>query len=335
MAVYTQRIGEDEQDFRPSLYLTQFGLETWGSVGAAAYRVYLEVADTLCGGNITGNGPANCAYNHPIYSTGMRYRGRSIGHTFDNDAEIWTLGGMLNDAGGHSWILTLGAGDLNRVGSPDSANTVAAVKTRYRSAQLTHRRQLRLGELQAGVGFESLHAETGGGRDDDWQLFLGWRHAWCNRRPRSWRSPPIQHGSVSWLTACWTGPNRRGSLRSGGRDSSSRCDFPFISGVRPRWKLAACPLAGVAAALLVAVHLLPGRLLGQPRIWQTDSGTEDGPALISRDEAVALVRRQSDGRVLRAERHVVNGRVYYKVRMLSADGRVRDFEVDAVTGRVR
>lgn len=176
VAAWTQRIGEDEQDLRPSLFLTQFGVETWGSIGAAGWRLYLEVADTLCGGNITGDGPANCAYNHPIYATGMRYRGRSIGHSFDNDAEIWTLGAVLNEADGHGWTLSLAAGDLNRAGAPDPANSITPVEAKYRSGQLTHHRRLRFGELRAGVGVESLEP-VDGGRDEDWRLFIHWRHA--------------------------------------------------------------------------------------------------------------------------------------------------------------
>ncbi len=168
MAVYTQRIGEDEDDFLPSLFLTQIGLEAWGQAGdLGSLRVYLEVADTLCGGNITGSGLPNCAYNHPIYSTGMRYRGRAIGHTADNDAEIWSLGVLLNDADDHSWALTLSAGDLNREGEPDPANTVTPVKQEYVGASLVHSRSLPVGTLARGprlrVAGHAVHRRHGRG----------------------------------------------------------------------------------------------------------------------------------------------------------------------------
>lgn len=179
VALYTQRIGEDEQNFKPALFLTQFGLETWGRIDTLGnFRVWLEAADTLCGGNITGGGLPDCAYNHPIYSTGMRYRGRSIGHTADNDAKIWSLGVLLNDDRDRSWSLTLTTGDLNRVGNPDPANTVTPVKQEYRGAQLLHSRALGVGTLQASVGFESRKTTDTGETDDDWQGFLEWRHEW-------------------------------------------------------------------------------------------------------------------------------------------------------------
>lgn len=177
VALYTQRIGEDEQDLRPSLYLTQAGIETWGRLGSLGdYRLYLEVTDTLCGGNITGGGTPNCAYEHPIYFTGMRYRGRSIGHSFDNDAEVWTLGAMLNDNHDGAWVASVAGGDLNREGSPSSTNTVAAVKTRYRSASLVHRRRLPIGELQGALGFESFDNRVTGETDDEWRISLTWKH---------------------------------------------------------------------------------------------------------------------------------------------------------------
>ena len=179
VALYTQRIGEDEQHFKPSLFLTQIGLETWGRIDTLGnFRVWFEVADTLCGGNITSGGPPNCAYNHPIYFTGMRYRGRSIGHTADNDAKIWSLGLLLNDDRDRSWSLTLTTGDLNREGDPDPANTVTPVKQEYRGAQLLHSRALGVGTLQASVGFESRKTTSTGETADDWQAFLEWRHEW-------------------------------------------------------------------------------------------------------------------------------------------------------------
>ncbi|MCK6370101.1 MAG: capsule assembly Wzi family protein, partial [Gammaproteobacteria bacterium] len=178
-AIYTQRIGEDEQDGLPSLFLTQVGLETWGRFEALGdYRLYLEVSDTLCGGNITGGGQADVCYEHPIYATGYRYRDRAIGHSFDNDAEIWTLGALLNDRRDGAWVGSIAFGDLNREGNPSVTNTVAAVETRYLSVNLSHRRPLPLGELQAAVGLESFDNRVTGATDEEFRASLNWRHVW-------------------------------------------------------------------------------------------------------------------------------------------------------------
>lgn len=179
VALYTQRIGEDEQNAMPSLFLTQIGAETWGQLGSlGTVRVYLEVADTLAGGNITGSGQPNVAYNHPIYSSGMRYRNRSIGHTADNDSKLWTLGTLLNDVRDRTWALTLTAGDLNRVGEPDTANTLTQVKQEYLGGELVHGRKLPLGTLSASVGLESIKTPSTGDNDNDWRLFVEWSHQW-------------------------------------------------------------------------------------------------------------------------------------------------------------
>ncbi|MEZ5566543.1 MAG: capsule assembly Wzi family protein [Gammaproteobacteria bacterium] len=178
-AIYSQRIGEDEQNLRPALFLTQFGIESWGTLGSlGSLRAYLEVSDTLCNGNVTGGGVPNTCYNHSTYATGMRYRGRTIGHTADNDAKIWTLGLLLNDSHDASWALTLKAGELNRVGEPDSANTVTPIKQKYLGADLLHARALWLGTLRAGLGVESRKTTLTNQTDDDWRVFLEWRQQW-------------------------------------------------------------------------------------------------------------------------------------------------------------
>jgi uncharacterized membrane protein YkoI len=56
---------------------------------------------------------------------------------------------------------------------------------------------------------------------------------------------------------------------------------------------------------------------------------------ISEDEAVAMVREQTDGKVVRVDRKLEGGSVYYRVRVLSPDGRLREFRVDAATGTIR
>ena len=56
------------------------------------------------------------------------------------------------------------------------------------------------------------------------------------------------------------------------------------------------------------------------------------PDAISKDQAVAMVRARTGGKVLRAERVGEQGRVAYRIRVLTADGRVREYRVDATTG---
>ncbi len=55
---------------------------------------------------------------------------------------------------------------------------------------------------------------------------------------------------------------------------------------------------------------------------------------VSLDQAVRMVRERSGGRVLRAETTRRGGRSVHRIRVLSEDGRVRTWVVDAETGRI-
>jgi len=55
---------------------------------------------------------------------------------------------------------------------------------------------------------------------------------------------------------------------------------------------------------------------------------------MSLDQAVALVRRQSGGRVVGSRTRRDGGRVIHEVRVVSRDGRVRTWRVDAASGRI-
>jgi len=56
---------------------------------------------------------------------------------------------------------------------------------------------------------------------------------------------------------------------------------------------------------------------------------------LSEDEAVALVRERADGKVVRVDRTLEGVDVVYRVRVLTPDGRLREYRVDAATGRMR
>lgn len=89
----------------------------------------------------------------------------------------------------------------------------------------------------------------------------------------------------------------------------------------------------------VAVMLLAALLLAVPAGAAKPKSAGNGraatgaqPEKISKDEAVAMVRARTDGKVLRAEQRSDKGQVIYRIRVLTADGRVREYRVDAMTG---
>jgi len=178
-ALYTQWTAEDLGKIKPSKFLGLFGAETSGEISRlGTYRVYLEWADTQCDFEPWRHSEANCAYNHGIFKTGYRYRGRAIGSSLDNDASVFTLGGMIIDHHDNSWLLTLNLGNLNRTGPKDVRNTVAQVKTRYREIELTHRRVLPFGTVDLGLGYDYRKNVETGKTDGDPRLFLRWQYGY-------------------------------------------------------------------------------------------------------------------------------------------------------------
>ncbi len=180
-AAYTQWVGEDEGGSLPAKYTALFGIETWGGHNTmGTWRTYLEWTDTMCNFALYKGSDKvvpDCAYNNSIYKTGYRYRGRSLASTLDNDASVFTLGGVLTTTRGDAWLLKLGYGNLNRKATPDERNTVAMTKTRYREILLTHRRALKYGELHLGAGYDYRKNVATGMDDSDARLFIEWQQA--------------------------------------------------------------------------------------------------------------------------------------------------------------
>lgn len=94
-----------------------------------------------------------------------------------------------------------------------------------------------------------------------------------------------------------------------------------------------------------AVILLAGLLAvapaGAAKPKSVDKGqvaAEETPAtphaVISKDAAVAMVRERTGGKVVRADRREKDGQITYRIRVVTADGRVREYRVDAMTGEM-
>jgi hypothetical protein len=174
VALYGQMIGEDEAGFLPSKFLGLFGIEHWGSIGSASYRLFLEYADTAC--EFSRQMPEfDCAYESAIYTVGYRFRGRSIGDSIDGDGRLTTLDGLYVTARGDSWELRARRAHLNRDATvtAEPGHTVAPLATDLWSIDLSHRRDWLAGQLSLGVGFEHRD-ELATSADDRWRAFAEW-----------------------------------------------------------------------------------------------------------------------------------------------------------------
>ncbi|NOX69704.1 MAG: capsule assembly Wzi family protein [Gammaproteobacteria bacterium] len=175
VAFYSQLIGEDEAGGYPSRYLGQFGLESTGTMGERwSYRWFGEFAATSCR-FWKSDEIFNCAYNHSIYRTGYRYRGRSVGHNADNDSRVATTGLMLVSDDEAQWLALLRFGKLNRGGSADAGNSLTPTPQEIASIDLTHTRLFRYGQVRIGLGVERVDDIASGQTSSDTRAFLEWR----------------------------------------------------------------------------------------------------------------------------------------------------------------
>lgn len=132
LAQYGQVVGEDEETFLPDANMLLFGVEHWGELQSlnASWPIYYEWADTRAGylladpdSNLRRNRAFNIAYNHSIYRSGYRDKGRSIGHAMDGDGLMRSIGAFIVKDNGDLYGLKLRDYAINRDGrGPNSVS---------------------------------------------------------------------------------------------------------------------------------------------------------------------------------------------------------------------
>jgi len=177
VAVYGQLTGEDEAGGFPSRYLAQGGVEVSGYLrNKWSYRWFAELAGTSC--DFVFDDIFNCAYNHGIYQTGYRYRGRAVGHGADNDARLVSTGWLMVDEKDAQWRVLMRFGELNRGGPPDTNQSLTATPQDIASIDLSHSRVFSFGVVDIGVGYEQIDDAASGGDFNDGRAYLQWRSSY-------------------------------------------------------------------------------------------------------------------------------------------------------------
>ncbi|MDJ0699518.1 MAG: capsule assembly Wzi family protein [Woeseiaceae bacterium] len=178
VALYGQFVGEDEAGGFPSRYLGQLGGE-WSGLVASRWstKVFAEFAGTSCQ-FYESSELFNCAYNHGIYQTGYRFRGRTIGHGADNDARIISAGVFMADADDTQWRGHVRFGALNRGGPPDPRNSLTPTRQDIVSVDVSHSRVFSFGVIDVGVGYESVDDDVSGTSTSDARFYVQWRSAY-------------------------------------------------------------------------------------------------------------------------------------------------------------
>lgn len=175
LTFYGQIMGEDEAGGFPSRYMGLLGVSTSHSLEspASTLRVNVEYSDTTCQFHENSR-LFNCAYNHPIYGDGYRYRGASIGHSTDNDSRQLALMMTLNTESNQHWSLAVRAGTLNRGGPTDPTNSLTSRPSDFWEMDVINTRPFYGGRLNMGVGYRSRDREDGSSNDPGLGVFARW-----------------------------------------------------------------------------------------------------------------------------------------------------------------
>jgi len=174
LSFYSQATGEDEAGGFPSRYMVQAGIESSSYFrNRWSFRWFLEVTSNSCDA-VKSTVIYNCAYNHTIYQTGYRYRGRVVGHGAENDARIGSFGIVLTNSNAITWQTLIRYGDINRAGAPDSRNTLTPTPQELASIDIEYGRILKIGRIGIGVGYERIDDAVSGLETSDARGFLSW-----------------------------------------------------------------------------------------------------------------------------------------------------------------
>lgn len=175
VAAYGQFMAEDEAGGFPSRYLGLGGIDGTAAISDNwSLRWYAELAMTSCD-FWKSEERFNCAYNHFIYSTGYRYKGRVIGHTTDGDSRTGTAGFLLVNRDEVSWQGLVRVGRINRGGAPDTAHSLTPLPLEIVTVELIHNRPTPWGRFEVGVAYDEVDGNTAISGSNDVRAFIQWR----------------------------------------------------------------------------------------------------------------------------------------------------------------
>jgi len=174
LALYSQMIGEDEAGYMPAKYTFQFGAESFYALkGGNVLKSFIEYNNTFAGA-LGGRHP-NVAYEHSVFQTGYRYRGRVMGASVDNDSKVYSLGGAYQQTDGQLSSFTINYMQLNVDGSA-GGNTVSLDAKNLFYFELNHQMFLLGGQFNVGASYQSKGLNTPQKGINQTAVFTSWKY---------------------------------------------------------------------------------------------------------------------------------------------------------------
>jgi len=173
-ALYAQTIGEDEAGYMPSRRTHQFGFELSKGFASGDFgTVELEYVNTTADAFATVF--PNVTYEHGVYQSGYRYRGRVMGASYDNDSEVVSLNASYQRSNGVLSSLGLSYLQLNEDGGA-RGNTVSQGAQSLYLFEASHQRFMVGGRLKVGVSYLSKDIITVHSDVELFSVFSSWEY---------------------------------------------------------------------------------------------------------------------------------------------------------------
>jgi len=150
--LYMQTASEDESGYFSSSNFHQWGIKrSIDSLGLNG-SLYLEQDNTSTAASDAGYGSL---YDHTLYQTGYRYRGRVIGATWDNDSKVTSLGfvGYLNNGDGFEFRYSKGDINTDSIVGSTSEHSITTQGDSFSRLSAKWQRSFIWGDIHVGVDY--------------------------------------------------------------------------------------------------------------------------------------------------------------------------------------
>ena len=183
-ALYGQTIGEDAGGtILPADKAYIFGAETTFRWDNDSYRLFAEYTDTEVDCRHEQPGRLDCYYEHDeTYHSGYRYKGRTLGTSFDNDSKGLTLGVIAQQDNHHNWQAKLRYVQVNTNDSdlfptdPKLGHTVSKVAQDVMQVDVSYRMPMAGGMLTLGGDISRAEIVKTKKKDNDVNVFASWEY---------------------------------------------------------------------------------------------------------------------------------------------------------------
>lgn len=173
--IYAEGTAEDQTVLVPYQFSKLLGLSIFAPYGShgSNWRLSAEFVDTKSNDAwLFGASNLNVLYEHVIYKTGYRYKGRVIGADIDSDSKKTTLKFEFTSLANFSYDASWSYLELNR--DNDVRHTVSISEKKIHLLSLNGRLKISVGELKAGVHYQSDRPHTPMIRNDLWNVSFVW-----------------------------------------------------------------------------------------------------------------------------------------------------------------